>query len=68
MTAAVYYDSEHQSMGYLLYWIAREVFHMKEMVFVNQEARIERFQADEATGSLLEKLIIRQQPYFSDYF
>ncbi len=55
-------------MGYLLYWIAREVFHMKEMVFVNQEARIERFQADEATGSLLEKLIIRQQPYFSDYF
>lgn len=39
LTAAVYYDSDHQSMGYLLYWIAGEVFHMKEMVFVNQEAR-----------------------------
>lgn len=31
-------------------------------------ARIERFRADEVTVNLLEKLIIRQQPYFSDYF
>lgn len=39
LTAAVYYDGDHQPMGYLLYWIAGEVFHMKEMVFINQEAR-----------------------------
>ncbi|BAU27084.1 putative acetyltransferase [Aneurinibacillus soli] len=39
LTAAVYYDSNDQPMGYLMYWIAGEVFHMKEMVFVNEEAR-----------------------------
>lgn len=39
MTVAVYYDSSHKPTGYLLYWIAEEVFYMKEMVYVNQEAR-----------------------------
>lgn len=39
MTAAIYYDGNHEPTGYLLYWIAGEVFHMKEMIFLNQEAR-----------------------------
>ncbi|MBN6187915.1 GNAT family N-acetyltransferase [Aneurinibacillus sp. BA2021] len=39
LTAAIYYDGSHEPTGYLLYWIAGEVFHMKEMIFLNQEAR-----------------------------
>lgn len=37
--AAVYYNVENQPTGYCLYWIAEEVFHIKEMVYLNQEAR-----------------------------
>jgi predicted acetyltransferase len=39
MTVAVYYDSSDSPMGYLLYWIAEEVFYIKEMVYINEEAR-----------------------------
>lgn len=39
-TAAIYYDGHHQPTGYIIYWIAEEVFHMKEMIYLNQEARI----------------------------
>lgn len=38
--AAVYYNAENQPTGYCLYWIAEEVFHIKEMIYLNQEARI----------------------------
>ena len=38
--AGVYYDQNEQPMGYVLYWIANEVFHVKEMIYLNQEARI----------------------------
>lgn len=39
LTVAVYYDEDQQPQGYLLYWVAEEVFHMKEMVFTDGEAR-----------------------------
>nr|WP_295972215.1 GNAT family N-acetyltransferase [uncultured Bacillus sp.] len=39
LTAAVYYDSSHKPLGYLLYWISQDVLHVKEMVYINQEAR-----------------------------
>lgn len=39
LTAAIYYDNNSQPMGYLLYWISEEVFHIKEWVFINNEAR-----------------------------
>ncbi|MGF7045891.1 putative acetyltransferase [Paenibacillus sp. DS2015] len=39
MTVAIYYDSNDLPMGYLLYWVAEEIFHMKEMVYINEEAR-----------------------------
>ncbi|MGC6767475.1 GNAT family N-acetyltransferase [Enterococcus sp. LJL128] len=38
-TAAIYYNSEHQPQGVLFYWIAEDVFHIKEMFYMNQEAR-----------------------------
>ena len=39
-TAAVYYDGEHNPSGYMMYWIERDIFHIKEMVYLTQEARL----------------------------
>lgn len=38
MVAAVYYDSKHEPLGYVVYYIANEIFHIKEMVYLNIEA------------------------------
>ncbi|CAM3272609.1 GNAT family N-acetyltransferase [Vagococcus fessus] len=38
-TAAVYYDENDRPTGFCFYWIAEEVFHIKEMIYLNQEAR-----------------------------
>ncbi|GCF95440.1 acetyltransferase [Enterococcus florum] len=38
-TAAIYYDHHGEPMGVLFYWISEEVFHVKEMFYLNQEAR-----------------------------
>ncbi len=38
-TAAIYYDEDGQPTGVLFYWVAEEVFHIKEMFYLNQEAR-----------------------------
>ncbi len=38
-TAAVYYDSSGTSQGYLFYWIDNDIFHIKDMIYLNQEAR-----------------------------
>ena len=39
LTAAVYYNQNHDPIGYLYYWIENEIFHIKEMVYLNQEGR-----------------------------
>ena len=38
MIAAVYYSKEHKPLGYVVYYIANEIFHIKEMVYLNIEA------------------------------
>lgn len=38
-TAAIYYDQNGEAKGVLFYWIAEEIFHIKEMFYLNQEAR-----------------------------
>lgn len=38
-TAAIYYGTNGEPKGVLFYWIAEEVFHIKEMFYLNQEAR-----------------------------
>lgn len=38
-TAAIYYNKEGHPQGVCFYWIAEEVFHIKEMFYLNQEAR-----------------------------
>lgn len=38
-TAAVYFDADQQPRGYLFYWIENDVFHLKEMIYLDQLAR-----------------------------
>ena len=37
--AAVYYNEKNEPDGYVIYWIANEVFHIKDMIFNNEDAR-----------------------------
>jgi predicted acetyltransferase len=37
--AALYHDAGHVPMGLLIYWIQDDIFHIKEMIYLNQEAR-----------------------------
>lgn len=38
-TAAVYYDENSCAMGVMFYWITKDVFYIKDMFYLNQEAR-----------------------------
>jgi predicted acetyltransferase len=57
LTAAVYYDSSHKPQGYLLYWISEDVLHIKEMVYMNQEARIGLWNFIGAHFSMVSKVV-----------
>ena len=37
--AAIYYNEDNEPDGYVIYWIANEVFHIKDMIFNNENAR-----------------------------
>ena len=39
LTAAVYYDRDCEPQGYLLYWISKDVLHIKDKIYLHQEAR-----------------------------
>lgn len=39
VTVAIYYGEDDKPLGYLVYLIENDVFHVKEMVYLNQEAR-----------------------------
>lgn len=40
ITAAIYYSAEGKPLGYLVYAIENDVLHVKEMIYLNHEARI----------------------------
>lgn len=57
MMAAVYYNESGQPDGYVLYRIADEVFHIKDMIFVNEEARSGLWNFISAHFSMISKVI-----------
>lgn len=57
LTAAVYYDAAHKPQGYLLYWISKDVLHVKEMVYIHQEARIGLWNFISAHFSMVTKVV-----------
>ncbi|RKS87268.1 putative acetyltransferase [Orbus hercynius] len=38
-TAAVYYDQHNQPTGVMFYWINKDVFYIKDLIYLTQEAR-----------------------------
>ena len=38
-TAGVYYNEDNVPTGFVIYWIEDDIFHVKEMVYLDQEAR-----------------------------
>ncbi len=57
LTAAVYYNENSQPEGYVLYWIADEVFHIKDMVYINEQARRGLWNFISAHFSMIEKVV-----------
>jgi len=57
MMAAVYYNEDGQPDGYVLYRIADEVFHIKDMIFVNEEARSGLWNFISAHFSMIARVI-----------
>ncbi|HEX3026725.1 MAG TPA: GNAT family N-acetyltransferase [Clostridia bacterium] len=57
LTAAIYYNENKEPDGYILYWIADEVFHIKDMIFINEEARSGLWNFISAHFSMISKVI-----------
>ncbi|MEA5025094.1 hypothetical protein SDC9_24569 [bioreactor metagenome] len=57
MMAAVYYNESGQPDGYVLYRIADEVFHIKDMIFINEEARSGLWNFISAHFSMIAKVV-----------
>jgi predicted acetyltransferase len=57
MMAAIYYNEQGQPDGYVLYRIADEVFRIKDMIFVNEEARTGIWNFISAHFSMIDKVI-----------
>jgi predicted acetyltransferase len=57
LIAAIYYNEEGQPDGYLLYWIENECFRIKDMIFVNEEARSGLWNFISAHFSMISKVI-----------
>jgi predicted acetyltransferase len=57
MLAAIYYNEQGLPDGYELYRIADEVFRIKDMIFVNEEARTGIWNFISAHFSMIDKVI-----------
>lgn len=57
LMAAIYYNEEGQPDGYVLYWISDEVFHIKDMIFMNEEARSGLWNFISAHFSMISKVV-----------
>ncbi|MBP3040848.1 GNAT family N-acetyltransferase [Bacillaceae bacterium Marseille-Q3522] len=55
--AAIYYNESGQPDGYVLYRIADEVFHIKDMIFVDEEARSGLWNFISAHFSMISKVV-----------
>lgn len=56
-TAAIYYDKNDIAQGYLLYWIEDDVLHIKDMVYLNYEARCGLWNFIVAHFSMVDKVV-----------
>ena len=57
MMAAIYYNEDGEADGYVLYRISEEVFHVKDMIFLNEEARSGLWNFISAHFSMISKVV-----------
>ena len=57
LMAAIYYNDKNEPDGYVLYWIKEEVFHIKDMIFINEEARTGLWNFISAHFSMINKVV-----------
>lgn len=55
-TAAVYFDDNHDAQGYLFYWIENDTLFLKELIYLNQEARSGLWNFISAHHSMIHQL------------
>ncbi|KEQ21966.1 GNAT family N-acetyltransferase, partial [Paenibacillus tyrfis] len=54
---SVQYNENNEPDGYVLYWLEDEVFHIKDMIFINEEARIGLWNFISAHFSMITKVV-----------
>ena len=54
---AVYYNEDGEPKGYLVYYIANDIFRIKELVYINQEARHGLWNYVSAHFSMIDKVV-----------
>ena len=54
---AVYYNEAGEPKGYLVYYIANDIFRIKELVYINQEARHGLWNYVSAHFSMIDKVV-----------
>ena len=57
LMAAVYCNEDDELEGYVIYWIEDEVFHIKDMIFLNEEARNGLWNFVSAHFSMINKVV-----------
>ncbi|EDZ93813.1 conserved hypothetical protein [Limnospira maxima CS-328] len=57
LRAAVYYDQNDQPAGYVLYYIANDIFQIKDMIYLDEDGRRGLWNYISAHQSMVEKVI-----------
>lgn len=55
--AAIYYNEKQEPDGYLIYWLANDVFYIKDMIFNNEDARGGLWNFISAHFSMIDKVV-----------
>lgn len=55
--AAIYYNSGDVPDGYVIYWMSENVFHIKDMIYNNEEARTGLWNFISAHFSMIDKVV-----------
>lgn len=57
MMAAIYYNENQEPDGYIIYWLADDVFHIKDMIFNTEDARNGLWNFVSAHFSMIDKVV-----------
>ena len=55
--AAIYYNEDNEADGYVIYWLADDVFHVKDMIFISEAARTGLWNFISAHLSMIDKVV-----------